>query len=67
VTLITSNWWKLRHDIYLSGGYLSQEVAMFKVSVVVFALAVSGFMLWIAHENTNFAQLPHATFIKRAV
>ncbi len=67
MTLITSNWWKLRHDIYLLGGYLSQEVAMFKVSVVVFALAVSGFMLWIAHENTNFAQLPHATFIKRAV
>lgn len=42
-------------------------VAMFKVSVVVFALAVSAFMLWIAHENANFAQLPRATFVKRAV
>jgi hypothetical protein len=41
--------------------------AMFKVAVVVFALAVSGFMLWIAHEDSNFAQLPHATFLKRAV
>jgi hypothetical protein len=40
---------------------------MFKVSVVVFALAVSAFMLWIAHENANFAQLPRATFVKRAV
>lgn len=40
---------------------------MFKVTVLVFALTISGFMLWIAHENTNFAQLPHATFVKRAV
>ena len=39
---------------------------MFKVAVIVFALAVSGFMLWVAHENSNFAQLPHATFVKRA-
>jgi hypothetical protein len=43
-----------------------KEIAMFKIAVVVFALAVSGFMLWIAHENANFAQLPHATFLKRA-
>jgi Ni,Fe-hydrogenase I cytochrome b subunit len=43
-----------------------QEVAMFKVAVIVFALAVSGFMLWVAHQNANFAQLPHATFVKRA-
>ena len=39
---------------------------MFKIAVVVFALAGSGFMLWIAHEDANFAQLPHATFVKRA-
>jgi hypothetical protein len=39
---------------------------MFKVAVVAFALAVSGFMLWVGHENSNFAQLPHATFVKRA-
>ncbi len=39
---------------------------MFKVAVIVFALAVSGLMLWIAHENANFAQLPHAVFVKRA-
>jgi hypothetical protein len=43
-----------------------KEIAMFKVAVVAFALTVSGFMLWIAHEDANFAQLPHATFIKRA-
>jgi hypothetical protein len=42
------------------------DPAMFKIAVVVFALAVSGFMLWIAHEDANFAQLPHATFLKRA-
>jgi hypothetical protein len=23
-------------------------------------------MLWVGHENANFAQLPHATFVKRA-
>ena len=28
---------------------------MFKVAVVAFALAVSGFMLWVGHENSNFA------------
>ena len=39
---------------------------MFKIAVVVFALTVSGFMLWIAHEDAHFAQLPHATFVKRA-
>jgi hypothetical protein len=39
---------------------------MFKVSIIVFSLAISGFMLWIAHEDANFAQLPHATFLKRA-
>jgi hypothetical protein len=44
-----------------------REIAMFKVAVVVFTLAVSGFMLWIAHEDSNFAQLPHATLVKRAV
>jgi hypothetical protein len=47
--------------------YISpKEIAMFKAAVVVFALTVSGFMLWVAHENANFAQLPHATFVKRA-
>jgi len=39
---------------------------MFKVAVVAFTLFVSGFMLWVAHEDSNFAQLPHATFVKRA-
>jgi Ni,Fe-hydrogenase I cytochrome b subunit len=43
-----------------------QEIAMFKVAVIAFALTVSGFMLWVAHQNANFAQLPHATFVKRA-
>ncbi|THD61954.1 MAG: hypothetical protein E7813_21210 [Bradyrhizobium sp.] len=46
---------------------LVEEAAMFKVAVIVFALAVSGLMLWIAHENANFAQLPHAVLVKRAV
>jgi hypothetical protein len=45
----------------------ARRFAMFKIAVIVFALAVSGFMLWIAHEDANFAQLPHATFVKRAV
>jgi hypothetical protein len=44
-----------------------RRFAMLKIAVIVFALAVSGFMLWIAHEDANFAQLPHATFVKRAV
>jgi hypothetical protein len=44
----------------------SKEIAMLKISIIVFAIAVSGFMLWIAHEDANFAQLPHATFLKRA-
>jgi hypothetical protein len=39
---------------------------MFKVAVVVFALAVSGFMLWVGHEDSNFARLPHAILVKRA-
>jgi hypothetical protein len=43
-----------------------EDIAMFKIAVVVFALVVSGFMLWIAHTDANFAQLPHATFVKRA-
>jgi hypothetical protein len=43
-----------------------EDIAMFKIAVVAFALLVSGFMLWVAHTNANFAQLPHATFIKRA-
>jgi hypothetical protein len=52
---------------YISAENISpQEIAMFKAAVVAFALVVSGFMLWIAHEDANFAQLPHATFIKRA-
>jgi hypothetical protein len=52
---------------YISAENISpQEIAMFKAAVVAFALIVSGFMLWIAHEDANFAQLPHATFIKRA-
>ena len=44
----------------------AQEISMFKAAVIAFALVVSGFMLWIAHEDANFAQLPHATFVKRA-
>jgi hypothetical protein len=59
---IVSNWHALSRDLYLC-----KEIAMFKIAVVVFALAVSGFMLWIAHEDAHFAQLPHATFVKRAV
>jgi Ni,Fe-hydrogenase I cytochrome b subunit len=43
-----------------------KEIAMFKIAVVAFALTVSGFMLWVGHTNANFAQMPHATFIKRA-
>jgi hypothetical protein len=57
----------LRTGIIVGATYISmEEIAMFKVAVVVFALAISGFMLWVAHENSNFAQLPHATFVKRA-
>jgi hypothetical protein len=55
------NWHELERDLYPGKGD-----SMFKIAVVVFALAVSGFMLWIAHEDANFAQLPHATFLKRA-
>jgi hypothetical protein len=43
-----------------------EDIAMFKIAVVAFALVVSGFMLWVAHTNANCVQLPHATFIKRA-
>jgi hypothetical protein len=39
---------------------------MFKVAVVAFTFAVSGFVLWVAHEDANFAQKPHAEFVKRA-
>jgi hypothetical protein len=58
----------LRTGIIAGATYIStkEEIAMFKVAVVAFALAISGFMLWVAHENSNFAQLPHATFVKRA-
>jgi hypothetical protein len=57
----------LRTGINRGATYIrAEEIAMFKIAVVVFALAVSGFMLWIAHEDANFAQLPHATFVKRA-
>jgi hypothetical protein len=56
-----------RGATYISPVNISaQEIAMFKAAVVAFALIVSGFMLWIAHEDANFAQLPHATFVKRA-
>jgi Ni,Fe-hydrogenase I cytochrome b subunit len=56
-----------RGATYISPVNISaQEIAMFKAAVVAFALIVSGFMLWIAHEEANFAQLPHATFVKRA-
>jgi Ni,Fe-hydrogenase I cytochrome b subunit len=57
----------LRTGTIAGATYISlKEIAMFKVAVVAFALAISGFMLWVAHENANFAQLPHATFVKRA-
>jgi hypothetical protein len=57
----------LRTGIIAGATYIStKEIAMFKVAVIAFALAISGFMLWVAHENANFAQLPHATFVKRA-
>jgi hypothetical protein len=39
---------------------------MFKMAVIVFALLVSGFMIWVAHYDTNFAQLPKSVFVKRA-
>ncbi|MEI9925064.1 MAG: hypothetical protein WDN50_17405 [Bradyrhizobium sp.] len=39
---------------------------MFKVAVVAFTFAVSGFMLWIAHQDANYAERPHAAFVKRA-
>ena len=56
-----------RGATYISVENISpQEIAMYKAAVVAFALIVSGFMLWIAHEDANFAQLPHATFVKRA-
>jgi hypothetical protein len=58
--------WTAAPPISLQRISLPQEIAMFKAAVVAFALVVSGFMLWIAHEDANFAQLPHATFIKRA-
>jgi hypothetical protein len=63
MTSDASNWHTLGPDLYLSRG---GEIAMFKVAVIAFALVLSGLMLWIAHEDANFAQLPHATFIKRA-
>jgi hypothetical protein len=44
----------------------AREIAMFKVAVVAFALAISGAMLWTAHEDANFAELPRATLVKRA-
>jgi hypothetical protein len=57
----------LRTGMRRGATYISvRRFAMFKIAVVVFALAVSGLMLWIAHEDANFAQLPHATFVKRA-
>jgi hypothetical protein len=66
VSRTTSNWREVARDLYLFN-IPAREIAMFKIAVVVFALAVSGFMLWIAHEDSNFAQLPHVTFLKRAV
>jgi hypothetical protein len=58
---------RLRTGMRRCAAYISpKEIAMFKAAVVVFALTVSGFMLWVAHEDANFAQLPHATLIKRA-
>ena len=67
-TSFTSNWNHGGCDLYPDQGRFisTEEIAMFKVAVVVFALAVSGFMLWVAHEDANFAQLPHATLVKRA-
>jgi hypothetical protein len=57
----------LRTGAIAGATYIStKEIAMFKVAVVAFVLAISGFMLWVAHQNANFAQLPHATFVKRA-
>jgi hypothetical protein len=67
VTSLTSDWQGTEARHISSLQEVAEEVAMFKVSVVVFALAVSGFMLWIAHENANFAELPRATFMKRVV
>jgi hypothetical protein len=59
--------WHFRTGTASGATYISmKEIAMFKVAVVAFAFAVSGFMLWIAHEDANYAQRPHAAFVKRA-
>jgi hypothetical protein len=62
------DWNHRRSDIHLRDwrSISIKEIAMFKIAVVAFALAVSGFMLWVAHVDANFAQLPHATLVKRA-
>jgi hypothetical protein len=66
---VASNWNDRGRDIYLRQGNPSisiKEIAMLKVAVVAFALFISGFMIWVGHEDSNFARLPHATLVKRA-
>jgi hypothetical protein len=46
---------------------ISEEITMFKVAVIGFALIVSGFMVWVGNHDAKFAQGPHAVFVKRAV
>jgi hypothetical protein len=46
---------------------LSEEITMFKVAVIAFALVVSGFMVWVGNHDATFAQGSHAVFVKRAV
>jgi hypothetical protein len=46
---------------------ISEEITMLKISVIAFALVVSGFMVWVGNHDAKFAQAPHAVFVKRAV
>jgi hypothetical protein len=46
---------------------VSEEITMFKVAVIAFALVVSGFMVWVGNHDAKFAQGSHTVSIKRAV
>jgi hypothetical protein len=52
-----------RQRPYMEGG----GFLMLKAIVIVFSLTVSGFMLWVAHTDAHFAQLPKPVLMKRAV
>jgi hypothetical protein len=57
------NWRYHRSDIAKGG----TEAAMFKASVIAFAIFICGAMLTIAHYDAHFAQLPKSVLMKRAV